>query len=361
MMSHTDMDDLLINADDDDINFLEITENPQRGEKVRKTNHEVSSVINKGRKIHKLKVKKVRKTRRHEVSSVLKDQKIQELQDNLRKLENQYKKSRNHNNSLSEKLKRKDRERVTLQTQHNGQLRKRREIEETLQKENKKISDEKRKWEQKYKDEVVLNHTSTQKISKLQSEKTSLQTQLDCANVSLQSKETRIEELLKEVTELEMKNVQLEADKKKESKDKDYYFRKARKEKEARNTTNLECSVLSSSSAHVNESIDSTPHLQTSETQALLVQDIQTCYEKNMGLIQTRMREITRNTNKPHKNISPQKMLNFVNGLQNCTKQERKFYDSDVAPKLSWIRSLLSGKRDSILIAFIDLVLDLKM
>lgn len=357
------MDDptLQINANADDLNFHEITENPQRGGKVRKTNHEVSSVINKGREIHELKVQKVRKTRRHEVSSVSKDQKIQELKDNLIKLENQYKKSKNHNNSLSEDLKRKDRERVALQKQHNGQIRKRMEIEETLQKENTKISDEKRKWEQRYKDEVLLNHTLTQKISNLESEETSLQTKLNCANVSLKSKESRIEELVKEVTELQMKNVQLEEDKKKESKDKDYYFRKAKKEKEARNTTNSECSVLSSSSAHVNESIDSTPHLQTSETQALLVQKIQTYYEKNMILITKRMREITKMNNKPHQNINPQKMLDFVKGLQNCTKQERKFYDSDVAPKLSWIRSLLSGKRDSILITFIDLVLDLKM
>ena len=99
-------------------------------------------------------------------------------------------------------------------------------------------------------------------------------------------------------------------------------------------------------------------HVKSSNSQAAKVQEI---YTLNKKIISERMWQITNRNKMPHQNINQQKLSEFVLGIQSGSDHDKIFFQNVVRPKLTWIRQLLSGKKDMILIQFIDSVLNLKL
>ena len=132
------------------------------------------------------------------------------------------------------------------------------------------------------------------------------------------------------------------------------------KERKAKKTQNLEDSILPLSSKPLQDP-DKSPLLSAAKSknsQAALVKEN---YTSNQEIISRRMWEITKRNNMPHQNVNQQKLMDFVLGIENGSESQKIFFKNVLRPKFSWIRPLLSGKKDLILINFIDSVLNLKM
>lgn len=264
---------------------------------------------------------------------------------------------------VKQDLKTKERD---FEREKNKQFRDHQNIEENFSKKFKNITDDKRKLQKKCDDFAEKNLKLSQDNNKLDLEKKELKTELNCLRLSFDSKEQRIEQLIKEMAQLDL---QL----KKEERDKHYYYIQAKK---AKKTQNLEDSIVPLSSDLENQTIcstapqplqdkDETPLLSAAiipvkshNSEAAQVQEI---YKSNKEIITRRMWQISNQNNMPHKNINQQKLSDFVDGIESGSNREKIFLQNVLRPKLTWIRSLLSGRKDIILIKFIDSILNLKI
>ena len=274
---------------------------------------------------------------------------------------------------VKQDLKTKERD---FEREKNKQLRDKLHIEETLSKKLRNITDDKRKFQKQCEDLAEKNLKLSEDNKKLDLEKKELKTELNCLHSSFDSKELRIEQLIKEMAQLDLQLKELGDAKKKEERDKHYYYIQLQKERKAKKTQNLEDSIVPLSSDLQNQTICSTAtqplkdqdetrllsaaisHVKSSNSQAAKVQEI---YTLNKKIISERMWQITNRNKMPHQNINQQKLSEFVLGIQSGSDHDKIFFQNVVRPKLTWIRQLLSGKKDMILIQFIDSVLNLKL
>ena len=268
------------------------------------------------------------------------------------------------------------------------------EINEELQKERKKNTEDKWKWDQNFKNEVQIhNEISKGFVDKI----IELETQLSDFRKLNESKETKIRKLTEEAFKLKLVNQQLEAERKRESNEKHYYFLKCKKIQESLNTESLTASSVHTTTSSTSFSPSSpalppppppqsslpclsppspTKKMQIAPSSSMspapshfnmpdLTAKVYMHYTTHKDIIRRRMRDITRLRNMPHQNINHLKMEEFLKDLQKLSEDNKnpmtllkveKFYKSQVKEKLAWMKPRAKKTADAKLRQFFDLI-----
>ena len=193
-------------------------------------------------------------------------------------------------------------------------------------------------------------------------------------------------ELTEETLKLKLVIKQLEAEKKREAKDKHYYFVKFKIMEESFNSEKLKASPVHTISppTFFSSPLPTPPPPQSplpSQPTPPPTKEIQIApsplnlrdstakvylhYATHKEIITRRMRDITSLRNMPHKNINHLKMEEFLNDLQKLSEDNNnpmtllkveKFYKSQVKEKIAWIKPKAKKTADSKLRQFFDLI-----
>ena len=236
--------------------------------------------------------------------------------------------------------------------------------------------------DQQFKNEVQIRNEMSKGYA---DEIRKLETQLSAFQKSNESKDTKIIELTEEALKLKLVNKQLEAEKKREAKDKHYYFVKFKIMEESINSEKLKASSVHTISPPTSFSSPlptppppqfPLPSLPTppppKEIQIApspwnlreFTAKVYLHYATHKEIITRRMRDITSLRNMPHKNINHLKMEEFLNDLQKLSNENdrktflkaEKFYKSQVKEKFAWMKPEAKKKVDAKLQQFFNLV-----
>ena len=315
-----------------------------------------------------------------ETSKVKKMGKTPEDIDN--KLLKKNKKLEQHIKQLNEESKKIKNQITELECQKRNKQRKNLEITEELQKERKKSIEEKGKLDQQFKNEVQIRSEISKSCA---DEIKKLEIQLFAFQKSNESKDTKIIELTEETLKLKLVNKQLEAEKKREAKDKHYYFVKFKIMEESFNSEKLKASSVHTISPPTSFSspLPTPPPPQSplpSQPTSPPPKEIQIApspsnlrdftakvylhYAAHKHIITRRMRDITSLRNMPHQNINHLKMDEFLNDLQTLSEKNdrktflkaEKFYKSQIKEKFAWMKPEAKKKADAKLQEFFNLV-----